>query len=343
MAPALNEEAARAILDQFEIKADVVSLHRLGGGTKNQNYLLRAEPERYFLRVRHQAFGDRNSIRFDHELMWHLHEKGIGAPYPIATRSGQSWYEWQDQIVELFPFIEADGRYHQYDLDQLSSAGRALGQFHRAVEDFRPTVAKKHFRINPPDQAAARVREISSGQHSAENQRLAACILDQIQEIERLLPDEIFFRLPTLTVHGDFHPGNVTYSGKNIAAFFDLDWSSPQPRIYDVCYGLLYFAAVRASDIDGGDIYSLTQTCRPSMRRSLLFLEHYLESVRLEAEEIDFIPSMMRIAWICCRTDGSQKVPASERWQFFSSGIDQPLTWLDRNEIHLIEAMKEKL
>lgn len=339
----LSPDSVKSILGEFGIQAGFVALHKLGGGTKNQNYRLETNDGSYFLRVRHEAFSNRDAIQFDHELMQHLQRKGIGAPNPVRPPTGPTWLDWQNQIIELFPFIEAGAAFQQMSLDQLAHAGRALGAFHQAVRDFQPSVAKPAFRIDPPELAEARIRALISNRNHPEDQRLAAYVLGQLALAKKHLPDEAFFNLPCLIIHGDFHPGNVKFLGNQVAGFFDLDWASWQPRLFDIAYGLLFFAAIRATEIDGSDIYSLTQTCLPSISRSLIFLDGYLESVTLESREVEFIPDFMRISWICCRTDGSQKVPESERWTFFRNEIEQPLLWLDHNELNMIEAIKERL
>jgi len=342
-ADSASADSAKRILAEFGIQADFRILEKLGGGTKNQNFRLETAEARYFLRVRHQAFSNPDAIQFDHELMQHLHRKGIGAPNPVPLPSGQTWLDWQDQIIELFPFIDAGEPFQQMSLAQLAHAGKALGKFHQAVLDFQPSVAKPAFRIDPPELAEARIRALISNRNHPADQRLAAYVLGQLELAKKRLPDDVFFKLPCLTIHGDFHPGNIKFRGNAVAGFFDLDWASWQPRLFDIAYGLLYFAAIRATEIDGSDIYSLTQTCLPSISRSLIFLGGYWESVVLEPREIEFIPDFMRIGWICCRTDGSQKVPESERWTFFRNEIEQPLIWLDHNELNLIEAIKERL
>ncbi len=98
---------------------------------------------------------------------------------------------------------------------------------------------------------------------------------------------------------------------------------------------------MREQDIDGSNIYSLTQTCSPDIDRSIVFLNEYLNYMVLSDEEIDLIPYFMRINWICCRTDGSYKVPEPDQWRFISLGIQGPLRWLDKNEKQLINAIKD--
>ncbi|MBN1349246.1 phosphotransferase [candidate division KSB1 bacterium] len=315
----------------------------VAGGTRNRNYMLLVDSQKYFLRCRNQAFCNIQSIRFDHELMRHLRSKGILAPCPILTASGESWLDLDDQIYELFTYIEAKGVYHQHDTDQLKNAGKALGQFHQAVFDFQPGVEKSKFRIDPPEKAAARIKELVSRSDDPNAGKLGDYIMKQIDRVKQQLPDALFFELPSLIVHGDYHPANVKYNGKQVAGFFDLDWASRQPRIYDLSYGLLYFVALRENDIDGSDIYSLTQTCKPDIHRSSLFVSSYLNYIDLQPFEIDLLPIMMRINWICCRTDGSHKVPPEDQWRFFSIDIKQPLRWLDKNETNFTQTLKDLL
>lgn len=341
----LTKTDVSLILENFVLppQLSVREMTAIGGGTKNQNFQIQTNQGNYFLRIRHQAFSDVRAIQFDHELMQHLNRKKISVPNPVATTIGSTWLRWQDEIIELFPFIEAGETFRQMNQAQLYQAGKALGKFHQSTADFTPTVSKPPFRIDPPDKAEARVLQLMQNRNQATEQQLAAYVLGQLESVKKRLPDGIFWNLPCQIIHGDFHPGNVKFKGARVAGFFDLDWASRQPRLFDLAYGLLYFAALRSGEIDGGDIYSLTQTCLPSISRSLTFIDGYLESVALEPREIDFIPDFMQISWICCRTDGSYKVPKKDSWQFFSQDIDEPLNWLDQNKLNLIDAIKERL
>lgn len=51
-----------------------------------------------------------------------------------------------------------------------------------------------------------------------------------------------FADLRVLTVHGDFHPGNLLYSGDRVVAVLDFDSARHEPRIVEVANGMLQFA-----------------------------------------------------------------------------------------------------
>ena len=127
-----------------------------------------------------------------------------------------------------------------------------------------------------------------------------------------------------MLIHGDFHPGNVKYLDDGLA-FFDLDWVSIQPRLQDLAYGILFFASIRENDIDPSNIYSLTASCKLSMKNSLIFVSAYNSVIELDRKELNYLPFFIKVAWICCRSDGSKKVPFEDRLNYIKEDILRPI------------------
>ncbi|SMF27675.1 aminoglycoside phosphotransferase family protein [Desulfovibrio gilichinskyi] len=61
-------------------------------------------------------------------------------------------------------------------------------------------------------------------------------VFERIEPVcKRLFPVmETFSALPTAFCHGDFHPLNVLWRGKNVGAVIDWEFSGMRPEIYDV-------------------------------------------------------------------------------------------------------------
>jgi Ser/Thr protein kinase RdoA (MazF antagonist) len=56
---------------------------------------------------------------------------------------------------------------------------------------------------------------------------------------------------PRLAVHGDFHPGNLTFTNGRVSGLFDFDWAHIDFRCMDLAHALAYFCAVWGGPRDG--------------------------------------------------------------------------------------------
>jgi len=148
------------------------------------------------------------------------------------------------------------------------------------------------------------------------------------------VPDERYWRLPQVIVHGDYHQGNMRFREAEIVGIFDFDWVSRQPRLVDVADGLILLCGERAEPLNPADLYSLTQpfTYRPDWMQA--FLQPYLAAHELTAEERECLPELLRARWLYMRLEQMQrKVPEPERLRFLLREVTGPLEWLDENPV----------
>lgn len=318
-------------------------------GTANYNFMVRTPRGEYFLRRRNKRYAGEVQLKYDHSLMRHLAARGIAGPNPITSRDGRSWVTFKDWVYELHPFIRGDA-YERKNVRKLASAGRALARFHRAAADFNPPAGgeKELPRYDDPREVLAFLREVSSkdGKSPSKlaNARMAVeYLLNLMEKCLYMVTDETYSSLPHTIIHGDYHPGNVKFRGDEVCGIFDLDWASRQPRVRDIADGILYFAADREFDIDGGNIYSLTQPCKISVERSRIFVTAYCEEGQLLKEEIRSLPWFIRMRWVYCRYSGMRKVPQEQSLSFFFDRILEPLLWLDSNEDLFVDTVIESI
>jgi Ser/Thr protein kinase RdoA (MazF antagonist) len=138
-------------------------------------------------------------------------------------------------------------------------------------------------------------------------------------------------------IHGDYTPANLVYNPDGeVAGIFDFDWAMPGPRCLDVADGLYFFAS-EPREIDSASIWSLTEAARFSLDSCTAFLEAYQEVAPLTHGEIDAIPLAFTGQWLSIRLEGMAKVPAGDRFRFFSRGIEEPMLWLDAHWSRLRE------
>ncbi|MCC6442844.1 MAG: phosphotransferase [Armatimonadetes bacterium] len=302
-----------------------------GSGTANTNLRLETSTGIYFLKRRNPKYAVESYVAFDHALMEYLAPFDLGTPLAIPTREGRRWLRLEGEVYELCPF-RPGGPHDRHSLPQIAAAGRSLAAYHRAVRDFAPPPGKEWPRYDSP----CLTREGVEAMCEELGQRLSAeeCayLMDQVALLESALPDERYRSLPRLVIHGDYHPGNLLFQENEVSGVFDLDWATVQPRLRDLADGLFLFCGERASDIDAGDIFSLTQTWQPSPERNRVFMDAYLSGNRLSSEEASALPLFVRARWLYCRVSGMAKVAPEHRLDYFTSGLLKPLKALDEME-----------
>jgi Ser/Thr protein kinase RdoA (MazF antagonist) len=234
----------------------------------------------------------------------------------------------QTRVLELYPW-RAGLRFDRQSATHLAAAGRSLGAFHVATRGFHGPAGKAWPRYDAPAAILAGLRcaETLRGAQAYGDQ--LAYLREQATSLAAALPDERYDALPRTVIHGDYHPANLIFQDNDVGGIFDLDWATYQPRLRDLADGILFFAAGRATDIDGGDIASLTQTPKLDMGRSRGFLVAY-EAMGwpLTEDEIAALPEFIKARWLFCRVDALRKVPADRRLALLLNGIAEPLDWL---------------
>jgi homoserine kinase type II len=299
-----------------------------GGGTANANMTLETETGKYFLKRRNPKYSVQSYVAFDHRLMEHLAPFRLGTPLAVLSREGERWLTIGESVYELFPY-QPGGSHDRFSGEQLAAAARRLAQFHQAARRFHPPPGKEWARYQDP----GKIREGVAAYREPLRSRLTAAdfayLEAQVSLLEREFPDARYHALPKLVVHGDYHPGNLKFVGSEVSGVFDLDWATVQPRVLDLADGVFLFSGERATDIDPADIVSLAQTWKPSVERTRLFMDAYLQIETVTGEEWAVLKHVVRARWLYCRIGGMVKLPQERRLDFLLEGLLPPLRALD--------------
>ncbi len=313
-------------------------------GTANPATIVVTERGKFFLKQRNLRYCDAGQLVYDHSVIAHLAGAGLPVTPPVPTSQGRRWTDHNGHIYELYPFVSADP-HTPGDLSQIAAAGRLLARFHDVTSEFRPQGEKNWGRyfdpVNRREEIAEARELLSDGNDTgAVSRDDAASILNyletQVQSIISRLPNERYWKLPQVIVHGDYQQGNMRFSGYELAGLFDFDWVGRQPRLVDIVDGLLFLGGCRREAIDPADIYSLTQSfefCLPRMRA---FLQPYIAEHQLSGEEWLCLADLMRARWLFSRLEQMhRKIPPHQRLTFLLREMTAPLEWLDKNEAML--------
>lgn len=325
--PPITPEELRTVLGYYEVGA-LLAEPGPGGGTANSSLKITTEAGEFFLKRRNPKYSQESFVAFDHAFMEHMAPFRIGTPLAVKTCEGKRWLRLRENVYELFPY-HPGGPHNRHSLAQIEAAGLSLAAFHKAARLFTPPPGKEWPRYHHPRQVREGVQEMLLELQRRLSSEDLDYLLKQVSLIERGCPDEVYHSLPKLVVHGDYHPANVKFLHNEVSGIFDLDWATFQPRLLDVADGIIFFAGERASDLDSGDIFSLTQTWIPSPARAAVFMQGYLAEESLDPREEELLPIFIRTRWLHCRVNGRNKVAPERRIDYFVTDLLSPLRALD--------------
>lgn len=329
-----NISELEAILVFFGLDADT-PLTLLEGGTANQLWVLDGLYQKLVLRKRSRKYSNEDWVGFEEDYLNYISSKGIPVPVPLKNAQGQSWILIEGHIYQIYPYLEGE-MFTIKELSHVEAAGDFLGTLHRCSRDFTSRYPKILPRYDDPviaQQTLESNRSMLNHSLNKAEKKILQHIENRLAEIAAAVPEEVYYGLPAITIHGDFHPGNVKFSGKRINALFDFDWISLQPRVRDIIDGLIYFTAVREDDWRGGDILSLVKAGSFHMERILVFLDAYnrSSSVSITAAELKVLPFFILARLINSRVAGLVKIPQSSSGEMLTDGIMESLDWWDNN------------
>lgn len=314
------------------------------GGTAGRTWRVTTTQGEFFLRRRGARTSGEARLAFDHGLRAHLVVQGIPTICALKTTTGERWLRRSEGVYELYPFVSGRA-FDPHQTPELESAARALARFHLAAAAYRPAgppepiaqytnlgfSAATSGRMDDPQLQRENLRAVRNLAASPEEVVLVDRFLARVDEQEHHYAGAAYAPLEGWVIHGDYTPANLLFgAGGQVVGVFDLDWAVPGVRCRDVADGLYFFATL-PRHLDPADIWSLTDAAQFDPERSAAFLRAYQEVAPLDPAELDAIPRAFAGRWISMRLEGMAKVPADQRFRFFSRQAEAPLRWLDQH------------
>jgi homoserine kinase type II len=266
------------------------------------------ERNTYFLR-KYKPGIQEDELIFEHSLMRHLANKGV---CPVAwvhpTRAGMPYllrYEGevdiQPRYYAIFDFLPGEDRYTWINPRctpaEISNSAGVFARFHRALFDWSPEGVRFEAKIlDLLPQILTSLQGIK--QHSKGtifddylHTNLDLLINDLQTSLTALSEDDVQ-RMPQMVIHCDYHPGNLKFTGDQVTALFDFDWSKVDYRCFDVALALYYFFT--SWEVEDGQF---------RLEDASLFLKTYQETLTngqtpgpLDANELKYLPAMINAA-----------------------------------------------
>ncbi len=337
-------EAAPEVLKQYALgEVQKISPTAGGIGEHGKSLQVTTSKGKYILkpltRVLYPELTE--GARFEVSVVRELVRKGIPAADLVPTTKPAGEFDEDRYFVEaangkiylLYHFVEGQNLTPEtLNTKQFENSIDVLAAMHKTLRDFQVTGKRTRPSILDFENQKERIKQLQARlvQKQADPSAVltrgerfflqnASFLLEQISLLNLNLPPPVYARLPQTLVHGDFHPGNMTYEGDQVKAVFDWDHLRKEVRIYDFFKGIFKIT----TDDRTFNLQGLRQE-----------VERYQKNQALTEEEIQAIPEMARRHVLDMMTWMVRPEKLSERHLYDLSAVDpleQSLAIIDRN------------
>jgi len=309
----LAHEAARL----FEIGTPRSS--RFVSNGLNDTYSITTNTGTYYVRIYKINWRSESDIRYELELLLHLHRFGIPVSIPLQRRDG----EWLTELDApegkryMVLFTEAAGK-EKRDVEASVAYGAAIAELHRAAGFFAPRSGRFELGLDHLlDEPLQQLLPFLS--YRPEDRRFVLDAADRLKLRVASLQDE---GLDWGVCHGDLHGSNVHFSGDGELTHFDFDCCGMGWRSYDL--SVFWWDRVQ-SKIDSFDHEQWDA-----------FLNAYLSSRPLSRPDLEAIPAFVAIRhiWLLGLHTGNSAVWGA--WQddnYFDRKLKFLRAWLETHDL----------
>jgi homoserine kinase type II len=223
------------------------------GSVRSPKVVIETSRGKFLFKRRVKGREDLAKVAFTHRIQAHLAKQDFPLPGLVATKDNRSTIlTIGEDIYEMFHFVA--GEAYDGSVEATLQAGRVLGLYHKLLKDFtsdyRPPSGSYH---NADSILQAISRTVSSLPLEArppaeELNELVGSLRDSYkrsaEQAEKLGLDSWEQQI----VHGDWHPGNMLFRDRKVAAVVDYDSARLQQRAVDLANGALQFSIVAGAN-----------------------------------------------------------------------------------------------
>lgn len=177
-----------------------------------------------------------------HTLRARLRDAGVPIPRIITSRDGETLLRHDAQLYELFEFVRLEPFSRQ--ANKAHEAGRTLALFHAIAEGIDASVARTPAYHAIP-KTADRLRALPQRLGEPDLQPVCETLARAYDSAQHDAKAAGVEQWPAVTIHGDWHPGNVAFDGDRVGAIYDLDTIRTGPRALDIASGAFQFSSDR--------------------------------------------------------------------------------------------------
>jgi homoserine kinase type II len=211
---------------------------RITRGLVNEHWRATAGADRWIVR-RYNQYRAAASVRYEHAVLHHLAAREWPVAAPRATPSGETIVEVDGRVWSVFPHLPGRQRPLTADARQ---RGSLLARLHRDTRDLSRLGDRAGFgRLLDFDSRAGHWVDADPRGLKDVLSELAGDDPDLARDIafERARLFEEVYRigigaLPDTVLHGDFHGGNLLYTGREVTGILDFDFTHKDLRVADI-------------------------------------------------------------------------------------------------------------
>lgn len=313
------------------------------GSRRSPKLIIRTNRGRYLLKRRAPGRDDVLKVAFAHAVQQYLAKVDFPLPRLQPTRDdGDTLLSHDGATYELFEHLP--GATFDRSPDAAHDAGRILGLFHKALQDYRSEWEPPRVGYHDNESVRAALNGIPTAisMHDSVAGRETELLMTvtRLSEIYGQAADAVEaldFRIwPRQIVHADWHPGNMLFVDGHVSGVIDYDSLRWQPRSMDVANGSLQFSIV------GGGKDPLAWPAAADELRLSRFLAGYESVLTLRPQEIQVLPHLMIEALIAEAVFPIAATGLFGRMEGFRflRMIRRKSEWIAQNERHLTALLR---
>jgi len=331
-----SEELAR-VLSHYDIGV-IHQVKPLSAGSRRvPKVVVTSKKGKFVLKRRPKGKDNLDWVVFAHSVQAHLASKNFPVVSLIATRDERDTIlNLDNHIYEFFKFIK--GVRYDGSAEATTQAGQQLARFHSCLTDF--ALWSEPLRVSFHDSSTVRrhLKTLGAGKKVRPDKQLqttAETLLSLYNDSSIRVNRLGYESWRQQVVHGDWHPGNMLFSGRRLTAVLDFDAVKIAPPVTDLANGMLQFSIVsgKSDPADWPDYFD--------EERLLQFLNGYRELAWLDKKKLNSLVDLMVETMIA---EAVLPVAATGFFGDFT-GLDflkmirRKADWLSKNRKELKQAM----
>jgi Ser/Thr protein kinase RdoA (MazF antagonist) len=240
-----SEELVR-VLSRY----DIGLVHRArpldAGNRRAPKIVVEADRGTFLLKRRPRGRDDLERVTFAHNVQKHLAAKSFPVTGLLETVDEKTTaLNLDNHIYEFFHYVS--GSRYDGSAEATREAGRRLAEFHRHIADLPCAEESAAACFHDSPTVRRHLKLLTSDRRTSETRKMKA-----IAESLTLRYDKSAARVNRFgfaswrrqIVHGDWHPGNLLFSGRDIVAVVDFDAMRVSPPETDLANGMLQFSII---------------------------------------------------------------------------------------------------
>ncbi|MHC4456658.1 MAG: phosphotransferase [Planctomycetota bacterium] len=259
------------------------------GNRRAPKVIINSEKGKFLLKRRQKGKDDLHRVSFAHAVHNHLAKKRftVAALLPTLEQAG-TLLHLDNHVYELFEYIE--GSRYDGSAEVTIDAGRRLANLHRFLADFAGREKPLKGSFHDSSKVRRHLKSIGSKKTNTNNKKLLAAAqrLMELYNLSSVRVNELGFdSWPKQVIHGDWHPGNMLFAKRRLAAVLDFDSTKIAPPATDIANGMLQFSIV------GNRPNPADWPAYLDQAKLVQFLNGYREVSKLDKSQTDSLLDLM--------------------------------------------------